>query len=113
MPDYDEFGNELGDEDSGFAELPMDEEQNGGGGPFGGGNMYGGAYGYGHPGGPFNGGHYGAFGGAHRTPGYPHHHLHREYVGPQGPPSAQVAYPYYTVRGPRDFLMDNPPSIGR
>ena len=42
-----------------------------------------------------------------------HHHLHREYVGPQGPPSAQVAYPYYTVRGPRDFLMDNPPSIGR
>ncbi len=30
-----------------------------------------------------------------------------------GPPSAQVAYPYYTVRGPRDFLMTNPPSIGR
>ncbi len=30
-----------------------------------------------------------------------------------GPPSAQVAYPYYSVRGPRDFLMDNPPSIGR
>lgn len=30
-----------------------------------------------------------------------------------GPPSAQVAYPYYTHRGPRDFLMDNPPSIGR
>ncbi len=22
------------------------------------------------------------------------------------------AYPYYTTRGPRDFLMDNPPSIG-
>ncbi len=30
-----------------------------------------------------------------------------------GPPSAQVGYPYYTVRGPRDFLVDNPPSIGR
>ena len=30
-----------------------------------------------------------------------------------GPPTAQVGYPYYTVRGPRDFLMDNPPSIGR
>ncbi|XZE53520.1 hypothetical protein SH139x_005269 [Planctomycetaceae bacterium SH139] len=30
-----------------------------------------------------------------------------------GPPTAGVAYPYYTVRGPRDFLMDNPPSIGR
>lgn len=28
-------------------------------------------------------------------------------------PTAQVAYPYYTVRGPRDFLLDNPPSIGR
>ena len=33
--------------------------------------------------------------------------------GPSGPPSASVAYPYYTVRGPRDFLMNNPPSIGR
>ena len=42
--------------------------------------------------------------------------------GPQGPagggqasgaPTAQVAYPYYTVRGPRDFLASNPPSIGR
>jgi hypothetical protein len=29
-----------------------------------------------------------------------------------GPPSAQTAYPYYTVRGPRDFLQNNPPSIG-
>ncbi len=29
-----------------------------------------------------------------------------------GPPIGQVAYPYYTVRGPRDFLQDNPPSIG-
>jgi len=28
------------------------------------------------------------------------------------PPGGQVAYPYYTVRGPRDFLRDNPPSIG-
>lgn len=30
-----------------------------------------------------------------------------------GPPSGTVAYPYYTHRGPRDFLLDNPPSIGR
>ncbi len=30
-----------------------------------------------------------------------------------GGPAAQVAYPYYTVRGPRDFLSANPPSIGR
>lgn len=29
-----------------------------------------------------------------------------------GPPVGQVAYPYYTTRGPRDFLMCNPPSIG-
>ena len=30
-----------------------------------------------------------------------------------GPTSAQVAYPYYTVRGPRDFLAKNPRSVGR
>ncbi|HYO25427.1 MAG TPA: hypothetical protein VEQ85_10825 [Lacipirellulaceae bacterium] len=30
----------------------------------------------------------------------------------QGPPVGQTAYPYYTTRGPRDFLRDNPPSIG-
>ena len=29
-----------------------------------------------------------------------------------GPPVGQVAYPYYTVRGPRDFLLANPPTIG-
>lgn len=32
--------------------------------------------------------------------------------GAGGPPTAGVAYPYYTTRGPRDFLLDNPPSIG-
>ncbi len=74
---------------------------------------YGTPYDHFHAGKPFDGGRYGYFGGAHRTPGYPHHHFHREYVGPQGPPSAQVAYPYYTIRGPRDFFLDNPPSIGR
>jgi hypothetical protein len=35
------------------------------------------------------------------------------YGGPAGPAAAQVAYPYYTVRGPRDFFLDNPPTIGR
>jgi hypothetical protein len=30
----------------------------------------------------------------------------------QGPPVGQVAYPYYTTRGPRDFLRDHPPTIG-
>ena len=29
-----------------------------------------------------------------------------------GPPVGQTAYPYYTVRGPRDFLLDNPPQLG-
>jgi hypothetical protein len=29
-----------------------------------------------------------------------------------GPPTGQTAYPYYTTRGPRDFLQNNPPSIG-
>jgi len=30
-----------------------------------------------------------------------------------GPPTGQVTYPYYTPRGPRDFFVNNPPSIGR
>ncbi len=30
-----------------------------------------------------------------------------------GGPMAQVAYPYYTTRGPRDFFLDDPPTIGR
>ena len=29
-----------------------------------------------------------------------------------GPPVGQTAYPYYTTRGPRDFLLNNPPPIG-
>jgi hypothetical protein len=29
-----------------------------------------------------------------------------------GAPTGQTAYPYYTTRGPRDFLASNPPSIG-
>ena len=29
-----------------------------------------------------------------------------------GPATAAYAYPYYTVRAPRDFFMKNPPSIG-
>lgn len=26
---------------------------------------------------------------------------------------ANVAYPYYTTKGPRDYFLNNPPSIGR
>ena len=29
-----------------------------------------------------------------------------------GPPTGGVTYPYYTTRGPRDFLADNPRGIG-
>ena len=32
--------------------------------------------------------------------------------GAVGPDVGAVTYPYYTTRGPRDFLMKNPPSIG-
>lgn len=45
--------------------------------------------------------------GMHGGGGYP--------TGPQGPPgplTGQVAYPYYTTRGPRDFLARNPADIG-
>jgi hypothetical protein len=29
-----------------------------------------------------------------------------------GPPTGAITYPYYTNRGPRDFLAKDPPSIG-
>ncbi len=41
------------------------------------------------------------------------HTENRPGAGTPGPAAAQVAYPYYTVRGPRDFLLNNPPTIGR
>jgi hypothetical protein len=66
--------------------------------------------GHGHDGGYGHGGPYGH--AAHGMPGYKKPAHGREYIGPQGPPTAQVAYPYYTIRGPRDFLINNPPTIG-
>jgi hypothetical protein len=36
----------------------------------------------------------------------------RHCEGAVGPQFGAVTYPYYTTRGPRDFLMANPPSIG-
>ena len=59
------------------------------------------------------GGHGGGGSGVadHRNVNYGHHFT-RNYDGPQGPATAQVGYPYYTTRGPRDFLTANPPSIG-
>jgi len=35
------------------------------------------------------------------------------HMGANGPVSPTYAYPYYTTRGPRDFFIDNPPTIGR
>jgi hypothetical protein len=43
-----------------------------------------------------------------RMPG----HHYRPPTQPAGGPAPQYAYPYYTIRGPRDFLVNNPPSIG-
>lgn len=42
-----------------------------------------------------------------------HAHAGRQSPEVAGPPTAGVAYPYYTTRGPRDFLLCNPPTIGR
>jgi hypothetical protein len=39
-------------------------------------------------------------------------HGAEQQMGPAGPATAAYGYPYYTTRGPRDFLMANPPSIG-
>lgn len=33
-------------------------------------------------------------------------------ITPAGPPTGAVGYPYYTTRGPRDFLAKCPPPIG-
>jgi len=33
-------------------------------------------------------------------------------MGPAGPATGTYAYPYYTLHGPRDFLVDDPPSLG-
>ncbi len=52
--------------------------------------------------------------GRRARPAYVGHvpHGYLQASGPPGPPSAGYAYPYYTTRAPRDFLLDQPPSIG-
>ena len=69
-------------------------------------------------GGHFAGGHHagGRYGGVHTKP-YPGAIPHTAAPptfngGPGGGGVPQYVYPYYTTRGPRDFLMSNPPSIG-
>lgn len=42
----------------------------------------------------------------------PHGEMQQMMAGPGGPQGPTVAYPYYTTRAPRDFLLNNPPSIG-
>lgn len=52
----------------------------------------------------------------HPAQGHPHVRQRRdsggEYEFAAGPPTGGVSYPYYTNRGPRDFLARNPRSIG-
>ena len=42
----------------------------------------------------------------------PQSHMGSEPGPAMGPASPTYGYPYYTTRGPRDFLNPNPPSIG-
>lgn len=68
-------------------------------------------------GGPAGGGYCGAD-GHEMDPCHPRmrplkrHHGRHGAAGDYGPPTAAIAYPYYTTRGPRDFFEANPPSIG-
>ena len=52
----------------------------------------------------------------HPAGGHPLVHQRRnaggEYEFAAGPPTGGVTYPYYTNRGPRDFLAKNPRGIG-
>jgi len=49
-----------------------------------------------------------------QSQGYPQGYPMGNQMGNQqaAPPQASVAYPYYTLRGPRDFFAKNPQSIG-
>ena len=50
------------------------------------------------------------FGG--QIPHTQHHPDQGGYPSADGSAAPTVAYPFYTTRGPRDFLVPNPPSIG-
>lgn len=45
-------------------------------------------------------------------PECPVHGRCRRHIATDQPATGAVTYPYYTTRGPRDFLARNPPSIG-
>ena len=55
---------------------------------------------------PCNGNAQGLLSGGHQNPNP------RAFAGPGGPPTPAITYPYYTTRGPRDFLLDDPRTIG-
>ena len=57
--------------------------------------------------GPLGSGQYAARAAADRVPQIPCREGFQ-----QGPCTATYAYPYYTTRAPRDFLQDNPQTIG-
>ena len=48
----------------------------------------------------------------HKQPKEPAEQPAEQPAAEAGPPTGAVTYPYYTVRGPRDFLAKNPGSIG-
>lgn len=56
------------------------------------------------------GGHGAGHGGDGVLPGGGAHY--RPQTEPAGGPVGSYAYPYYTLRGPRDYFQSNPPSIG-
>jgi hypothetical protein len=47
--------------------------------------------------------------GFHETRGW---RRQRPQMAPQGPPTGTYGYPYYTTRGPRDYLASDPPGLG-
>lgn len=59
-----------------------------------------------------NGGHCGLFGAGAGPSCLPVGPGDSAYGFTPGPPVGAVAYPYYTTRGPRDFLQKNPMPIG-
>jgi hypothetical protein len=82
---------------------------------------YAGAYGGGPSGGPSDGSTGRVPAGAvasrrHPAQGHPIARQRRdsdgEYEFAAGPPTGATTYPYYTTRGPRDFLARNPRGIG-
>ena len=75
-----------------------------------GGGMHGGGM---HGGGMHGGGMHGAGMHGAGNGGMSHAQYRADDQVGSGVAGPTVAYPYYTTRGPRDFLLDNPPSIGK